>query len=90
MGEQRTMLVLAHTGKENALRSARLVIERLIAAGVAVRVTDDEVPALRCAGATVVPAGPGGRQGRGTGHRARRRRDAAARRGDRPPGAAPR
>jgi NAD+ kinase len=54
----RTMLVLAHTRKANALRSARLVVERLVAAGVAVRVTDDEAPALACAGATVLPAGP--------------------------------
>ena len=54
----RTMLVLAHTGKVNALRSARLVIERLIAAGVAVRVTDEEAPNLRRAGVTEVPAGP--------------------------------
>ena len=38
------MLVLAHTGKEDALRSARLVIDRLIAAGIAVRVTDAEAP----------------------------------------------
>ena len=28
------MLVLAHTGRENALRSARLVISRLAAAGI--------------------------------------------------------
>ena len=28
----RTMLVVVHTGKENALRSARFVIERLITA----------------------------------------------------------
>jgi NAD+ kinase len=54
----RTMLVLAHTGKENALRSARFVIERLIAAGVTVRVTEDEAPDLRCAGVTEVAAGP--------------------------------
>ena len=52
------MLVLAHTGRESARRSARQVIERLAAAGVAVRVTEAEVPALECAGATVVPAGP--------------------------------
>jgi NAD+ kinase len=52
------MLVLAHTGRESARRSARQVIERLTAAGVAVRVTEDEVPALECVGATVVPAGP--------------------------------
>jgi NAD+ kinase len=55
---KRTMLVLAHTGRESARRSARQVIERLTAAGVAVRVTDAEVPALACVGATVVPAGP--------------------------------
>jgi NAD+ kinase len=54
----RTMLVLAHTGKENALRSARLVLERLIAAGVAVRVIETEAPDLACAGAAVVPPGP--------------------------------
>jgi NAD+ kinase len=59
MGEsKRTMLVLAHTGRESARRSATQVIQRLTAAGVAVRVTDDEVPALECVGATVVPAGP--------------------------------
>jgi NAD+ kinase len=54
----RTMFVLAHTGKENAVRSARFVIERLIAAGVTVRVTEDEAPDLRCAGVIAVPAGP--------------------------------
>jgi NAD+ kinase len=59
MGDsQRTVLVLAHTGRENALRSARQVISRLTAAGIAVRVTDEEAPALGCEGATVVPAGP--------------------------------
>jgi NAD+ kinase len=52
------MLVVAHTGRETARRSARQVIERLTAAGVAVRVTDEEVPALECVGVTVVPAGP--------------------------------
>ena len=54
----RTMLFLAHTGRANALRSARLVVERLVAAGVAVRVTEDEAPTLACAGATVLPVGP--------------------------------
>ena len=64
MGEtKRTMLVLAHTGRESARTSARQVIERLAAAGVAVRVTDAEVPALECAGATVVPAGPAAADG---------------------------
>src|SRR6201994_1814958 len=64
MGEsQRTMLVVAHTGRESARRSARQVIERLTAAGVAVRVTAEEVPALECVGATVVPAGPEAAEG---------------------------
>ncbi len=64
MGEtQRTMLVVAHTGRENARHSARLVIAQLAAAGVAVRVTEAEAPALECAGATVLPAGPGAAEG---------------------------
>ena len=57
------MLVVAHTGKESARRSATQVIERLTAAGVAVRVTEAEVPALECVGATVVPFGPGAAEG---------------------------
>ncbi len=52
------MLVLAHTGRESARRSARQVVEWLTAAGVAARVTDGEAPALDCPGATVVPGGP--------------------------------
>ena len=59
MGEsRRTMLVLAHTGRENALRSARLVVGRLLEAGIEVRVTEEETLALGCAGAAVVPATP--------------------------------
>jgi NAD+ kinase len=57
------MLVLAHTGKENAVRSARQVISRLTADGIAVRVTEAEAPAVECSGATVVPAGPGAAEG---------------------------
>lgn len=64
MGEsQRTMLVLAHTGKENARRSARLVVDRLTAAGVAVRVTQTEARAVPCASATVLPSGPAAAEG---------------------------
>jgi NAD+ kinase len=59
MGESmRTMLVIAHTGRRNALDSARQVVEQLTAAGVAVRITEAEAPALSCAGASVQPAGP--------------------------------
>jgi NAD+ kinase len=64
MGEtKRTMLVLAHTGREGARRSAAQVIGRLTAAGVAVRVTEAEGPALECVDATVVPAGPEAAEG---------------------------
>jgi len=59
MGEStRTMLVVAHTGRRNALDSARQVVEQLVAAGVAVRITEAEAPALSCAGASVLPSGP--------------------------------
>ena len=57
------MLVVAHTGRESARRSAQRVIERLAAADVAVRVTQAEVPALECFGATVVPSGPEAAEG---------------------------
>ena len=59
MGDsQRTVLVLAHTGRENAVRSARLVISRLTAAGIEVRITEPEAGALGSGGAIVVPSGP--------------------------------
>ena len=50
---QRTVLVTAHTGRENALRSARLVAERLTAAGIAVRTLAGE---FGSPGAEEVPA----------------------------------
>jgi NAD+ kinase len=43
---QRTMLVTAHTGRDNALHKARLVAEQLTAAGVIVRVLADEADDL--------------------------------------------
>ena len=50
---QRTVLVTAHTGRENALRSARFVAERLTAAGIAVRTLAGE---FSSPGAEQVPA----------------------------------
>jgi len=55
---KRTVLVVAHTGRDAALRSARLVVDRLTAAGVNVRILADEAAELKCAGADVVPATP--------------------------------
>jgi NAD+ kinase len=63
MGESRSMLVVAHTGRENARLTARLVVERLAAAGIAVRVTEAEARALGCADAVVVPGGPPAAEG---------------------------
>jgi NAD+ kinase len=59
----RTMLVIAHTGRESSRASAQHVVQRLTGAGVAVRVTEAELPALDCAGATVVQAGPRAAEG---------------------------
>jgi NAD+ kinase len=50
---QRTVLVMAHAGRESARRSARLVAERLAAAGIAVRTLASE---LSVPGAEEVPA----------------------------------
>ena len=50
---QRTVLVTAHTGRENALRSARFVAERLAAAGIGVRTLAGE---FASPGAHEVPA----------------------------------
>jgi NAD+ kinase len=52
---QRTVLVTAHTGRDDALRSARLVAGRLADAGLAVRTLAGEFSSL---GAEVVPSGP--------------------------------
>jgi NAD+ kinase len=59
---KRTVLVVAHVGRPAAVRSARLVVDRLTAAGVTVRILGPEAAELRCAGADVVPATPGAAQ----------------------------
>jgi len=55
---KRTVLVVAHTGRPAAVRNARLVVDRLTAAGINVRVLAPEAADLQCAGADVVPAEP--------------------------------
>jgi len=49
------VLVVAHTGRPEAVRSAQLVIERLSKAGITVRVLDEEAPELHCAGVQALP-----------------------------------
>ncbi len=62
-GSRRTALVVAHTGRKDSLRSARLVVERLIQAGLNVRVLEPEAPDIACTGVEEVPPGPRAAEG---------------------------
>jgi NAD+ kinase len=53
---KRSVLVVAHTGRPEAVRSAQLVIDRLSAAGICVRVLDREADDIGCAGVDVMPS----------------------------------
>ncbi|WP_433238835.1 NAD kinase [Streptosporangium sp. CA-135522] len=57
MTTKRTVLVTAHTGRGAAVDTARVVIGRLLDAGLTVRILNAEADAIACAGADVVPAG---------------------------------
>jgi NAD+ kinase len=59
----RTVLLVTHTGRTAALRSARLVVDRLAAAGVTVRVLAKEVDELGPLPATSVEPGPEAAEG---------------------------
>jgi NAD+ kinase len=52
------MLLTAHTGRPDAVHTARLVAERLSAAGIVVRALDSEAAELGCPGVEEVQAGP--------------------------------
>ncbi|MEV8637836.1 NAD kinase [Streptosporangium sp. NPDC051023] len=56
MTAKRTVLVTAHTGRGAAVDSARLVIGRLVDAGLTVRVLRAEAESIACTGADVMPA----------------------------------
>jgi NAD+ kinase len=53
---ERSVLVVTHTGRPGAVRSAQLVIERLTQAGIVVRVLDEEAKELACPDVAVMPA----------------------------------
>ena len=57
MTAERIMLVTVHTGRGAAIDSARLVIGRLVDAGLTVRVLSAEAESIECTGAEVMPAG---------------------------------
>jgi NAD+ kinase len=52
---RRSVLVVAHTGRPEAVRSAQLVIQRLTEAGIEVRVLEDEAKDIGCSGVEVMP-----------------------------------
>jgi NAD+ kinase len=54
----RVILLVTHTGRPAAMRSAHLVAGRLAAAGIAIRLLAPEAERLRLPGADVVPPGP--------------------------------
>jgi NAD+ kinase len=56
MTDKRSVLVVTHTGRPGAVRSAQLVISRLSEAGISVGVLDSEAKELECAGVDVMPA----------------------------------
>jgi NAD+ kinase len=55
---KRSVLITAHTGREPAVESARLVIQRFLQAGFTVRVMEPEAEEIGAPGVDVVPAGP--------------------------------
>ncbi|NUP02001.1 MAG: NAD kinase, partial [Nonomuraea sp.] len=52
----RTVLVAVHTGRGAAVESARLVINRLVDAGITVRVLDTEAGDIGCGRVEIVPS----------------------------------
>jgi len=54
----RVMLLVVHTGKPAAIRVARVLVEKLTAAGIAIRVLEPEAADLGCAAAVVLPVSP--------------------------------
>jgi NAD+ kinase len=55
MTEKRSVLIVTHTGRPGAVRSAQLVLSRLNEAGISARVLDSEAEDLSCAGVDVMP-----------------------------------
>jgi NAD+ kinase len=53
--DKRSVLIVTHTGRPGAVRSAQLVLSRLNEAGIAARVLDSEAEDLSCAGVDVMP-----------------------------------
>jgi NAD+ kinase len=63
MTDKRSVLVVTHTGRPGAVRSAQLVISRLSEAGISARVLDSEAEDLKCAGVDVMPVSAAAAEG---------------------------
>jgi NAD+ kinase len=63
MTDKRSVLIVAHTGRPGAVRSAQLVLSRLTEAGISARVLDSEAEDLHCAGVDVTPASDAAAEG---------------------------
>ena len=63
MTEKRSVLIVTHTGRPGAVRSAQLVLSRLTEAGISARVLDSEAEDLHCAGVDVTPASDAAAEG---------------------------
>ena len=63
MTAERSVLLVTHTGRENAVMAAQLAGQKLLAAGLAVRLPSTDARNLPLDGATIVPAGPGAAEG---------------------------
>jgi NAD+ kinase len=59
----RVMLLVVHTGRQAARRAARVMIAKLVAAGIGVRVLEPEAAELGCETASVVPASSSAAEG---------------------------
>lgn len=59
----RTVLLVSHTGRDDVVRAVRLAAQRLVDAGVAVKVVADEAAALGFQAASVVAAGASAAEG---------------------------
>ena len=55
MSAKRTVMMVTHAGRPNALRAARLVVERLNKAGIGVRMLGPEAEDVGCTGVEEVP-----------------------------------
>jgi NAD+ kinase len=55
MTDKRSVLLVTHTGRPGAVRSAQLVLSRLSDAGISARVLDSEAEELQFAGVDVMP-----------------------------------